>query len=144
MATAELHPDCLENVMNLPDDVLSLLRQPSTCYVATINPDGSPQLTQTWVDTDGEHVVINTVQGFVKLRNIARDPRVAVAFDNPTNRFRYKQVQGRVVETTTEGGAEHIEALSRKYLGQPYAWHGGRDQVRVIVKIEADKISGPG
>jgi len=130
--------------MNLPDDVLSLLRQPSTCYLSTIMADGSPQLTQTWVDTDGEHVVINTVEGFLKLHNIARDPRVAVAIDDPANRFRYKQIRGRVVETTTEGGAEHIEALSRKYLGQPYAWHGGRDKVRVILKIEADKISGPG
>ena len=130
--------------MKLPDEVVSLLRKPSTCYVTTTMADGLPQVTQTWVDTDGEHVVINTVQGFVKLRNMARDPRVAVAVDDPENRFRYKQIQGRVVSTTTEGGAEHIEALSHKYLGQPYVWHGGRDQVRVIVKIEADKISGQG
>ncbi len=130
--------------MKLPDDVLALLRQPSTCYVATINADGAPQVTQTWVDTDGEHVVINTVQGFLKLRNMERDPRVAVAVGNPENRFAYKQIQGRVVETTTEGGAEHIEAMSQKYTGGPYAWYGGRDQVRVIVKIEADKISGVG
>lgn len=130
--------------MNLPDDVLTLLRQPSTCYVATINPDGSPQLTQTWVDTDGELVVVNTVEGFVKLRNMQRDPRVAVAVDDPANRTRYRQIQGRVVEATTEGGAEHIEALSQKYTGRPYAWYGGRDQVRVTVKIEADKISGVG
>ena len=130
--------------MELSQDLLDLLRQPSTCYIATINADGSPQLTQTWVDTDGDHVVVNTVQGFVKLRNIARDPRVTVAVDDPNNRTRYKQIQGHVVSTTTEGGAEHIEALSRKYTGQPYAWYGGRDQVRVIVKIEADKISGVG
>jgi PPOX class probable F420-dependent enzyme len=130
--------------MELSQDLLDLLRMPATCYVATINADGSPQLTQTWVDTDGEHVVINTVQGFVKLRNMERDPRVAVTIDDPANRIRYKQIQGRVVETTTEGGAEHIEAMSRKYTGQPYAWYGGRDQVRVIVKIEADKISGVG
>ena len=130
--------------MKLPDDVLELLRAPSTCYVATINPDGAPQLTQTWVDTDGEHVVINTVEGFLKLRNMERDPRVTVAVGDAENRWRYKQIQGRVVATTTEGGAEHIEMLSHKYLGQPYAWHGGRDQTRVIVTIEADKISGVG
>ncbi len=130
--------------MKLPDDVLALLQKPSTCYLSTIMADGSPQVTQTWVDTDGEHVVINTVEGFLKLRNVARDSRVAVAIDDPENRFRYKQIQGRVVETTTEGGAEHIEALSQKYLGQPYAWYGGRDQTRVIMKIEADKISGQG
>ncbi len=130
--------------MDLSQDVLDLLRKPSTCYVATINPDGSPQLTQTWVDTDGQHVVINTVEGFLKLRNMQRDPRVAVAIGDPENRFSYKQVKGRVVETTTEGGAEHIESLSRKYTGGPYAWYGGRDQVRVVVKIAADKIGGVG
>jgi PPOX class probable F420-dependent enzyme len=130
--------------VKLPDDVVALLRQPSTCYLATIMADGSPQVTQTWVDTDGEHVVINTVEGYLKLRNIARDPRVTVVVDDPEDRFRYKQIKGRVVATTTEGGAEHIEMLSQKYTGQPYAWYGGRGQVRVILTIEADKISGQG
>jgi PPOX class probable F420-dependent enzyme len=130
--------------LKLSEDVLSLLRRPSTCYLATTMDDGSPQLTQTWVDTDGEHVVINTVQGFVKLRNIERDPRVAVAVSDPDNPNRYFQVRGRVTGTTTEGGAEHIELMSRKYTGGPYAWYGGRDQVRVIVTIEADKVSGVG
>lgn len=132
-----------EITVPLPDDLLALLRKPSTCYLSTIMADGSPQITQTWVDTDGEHIVINTVQGFVKLRNIERDPRMAVALDDPADRFDYKQIRGRVVETTTEGGAEHIEQLSQKYTGQPYQWYGGRDQVRVILRIAADKISGP-
>jgi hypothetical protein len=61
--------------MKLTEDVLALLRQPSVCYLATSMADGSPQITQTWVDTDGTHVIINSVQGYVKLRNIARDPR---------------------------------------------------------------------
>ena len=64
--------------MNLPEGLIALLRQPSPCFLATLMPDGSPQLTQTWVDTDGEHVVINTVQGHQKVKNIERDPRVAV------------------------------------------------------------------
>jgi PPOX class probable F420-dependent enzyme len=130
--------------MELTRDILDLLRRPSTCYLATTMDDGSPQLTQTWVDTDGEHVVINTVQGFVKLRNIERDPRVAVAVSDPDNPNRYFQVRGHVTATTTEGGAEHIELLARKYTGGPYAWYGGRDQVRVIVTITADSISGVG
>lgn len=130
--------------MNLTPDVVELLRQPSTCYIATTMADGSPQLTQTWVDTDGKHVVINTVQGFVKLKNIERDPRVAVAIGDPADSRRYVQVRGHVVGSTTAGGAEHIEMLSQKYMGLPYVWHGGRDQVRVILTIEADSISGNG
>lgn len=130
--------------MKLTDELLALLRQPSSCYIATTMADGSPQLTQTWVDTDGEHIIINTVQGFVKLKNIARDPRVAVAVADPANPSRYFQVRGRVVKTTTEGGAEHIEQLAQKYLGGPYPWFGGRDQVRVIVTIAPERISGQG
>ncbi len=128
----------------LTADLLALLRGPSPCYLVTTMPDGSPQVTQTWVDTDGEHIIINTVDGFQKLRNIARDPRVALAIADPQNPFRYFQVRGRVLNTTTEGGAAHIEQLSQKYTGGPYAWYGGRDQTRVIVTIAPEKISGLG
>lgn len=134
----------METSVNLSNDVISLLRQPSLCFLATTMPDGSPQVTQTWVDTDGQHVVINTVQGYVKVRNMERDPRVAVAISDPENPWRYFQVRGRVVDIAPEGGAEHIEMLSRKYTGQPYAWYGGRDQVRLIVTIEADSVSSMG
>ncbi len=130
--------------MELPQDLLDLLRKPSTCYVATTMPDGSPQLTQTWVDTDGEHVLVNSVQGFLKVRNIERDPRVAVAVSDPDNPRRYFQVRGRVVDVTTEGAADHIERLSQKYLGTPYPWFGGRDQVRVTIAIEPEKVSSMG
>ena len=128
--------------MKLTEPLLELLRAPSTCYLATIMPDGSPQLTQTWVDTDGEHIIINTVQGFQKVRNIERDDRVALTVSDHTEPTRYLQVRGRVVSTTTEGGAEHIDVLSQKYTGRPYPWYGGRDQVRVILTIEARHISG--
>jgi len=126
--------------MDLPQDLIALLHQPSPCFVATVMPDGSPQMTQTWVDTDGKHVIINTVQGFQKLKNVERDPRVAVSVADPARPSRYYEIRGQVVKVTTEGGAEHIEALAQRYLGGPYPWYGGRDQVRVIVTISADKI----
>jgi PPOX class probable F420-dependent enzyme len=126
--------------MEIPAELVSLMGAASTSYVATTMPDGSPQLTQTWVDTDGKHVLINTVQGFQKVRNVERDPRVALTVSDPANPSRYWTVRGRVVETTTDGGAEHIELLSQRYVGAPYAWYGGRDQVRVILKIAADRV----
>jgi PPOX class probable F420-dependent enzyme len=130
--------------MELPDELVALLRAPSTCYVATTMPDGSPQMTQTWADTDGRNILINTVQGFQKLRNIDRDPRVAVSVSDPSAPSRYFAVRGHVVDVTTEGGAEHIEALAQRYLGGPYPWFGGRDQIRVIVTIAADRIHSMG
>jgi PPOX class probable F420-dependent enzyme len=128
--------------MNLPDGLIALLHQPSPCFITTLMPDGSPQLTQTWVDTDGEHVLINTVQGFQKVRNLERDPRVAVCVCDPASIARYYAVRGRVISMTTDGGADHIEALAQRYIGGPYPWYGGRDQIRVILTIAADKISG--
>jgi PPOX class probable F420-dependent enzyme len=90
----------------LMDELMTLLRAPSTCYITTLMPDGSPQLTQTWVDTDGEHILINTVVGFQKLRNIERDPRVAVAVADPAHPARYISVRGRVTATTTDHAAD--------------------------------------
>jgi PPOX class probable F420-dependent enzyme len=130
--------------MDLPDGLLALLIQPSPCYLATTMADGSPQLTQTWVDTDGEHVLINSVQGFQKIRNIERDPRVAVTVSDPGNPSRYFAVRGVVVSMTTDGAAEHIEKLAQRYLGAPYPWYGGRDQVRILLTIEARKVHGMG
>jgi PPOX class probable F420-dependent enzyme len=130
--------------MTLPPDLVDLLRSGGTGYVATTMPDGSPQLTQTWVDTNGEHVVVNTVQGFQKARNVARDPRVAVTVADPAQPVRYYAMRGRVVDATTDGGAEHIEMLARRYLGGPYPWYGGRDQVRLVLTIAVDKVHAVG
>lgn len=128
----------------LPPALLQLLGQRAGCYLATTMPDGSPQLTQTWVDTDGRHVVINTVEGFQKTRNIERDPRVAVTVFDTANPTAYWALRGRVVATTTEGGAEHIDALSQRYTGAPYGWYGGRSQVRVMLTIAADSLHSMG
>lgn len=130
--------------MNLPENLLSLLRERSTCYIATIMTDGSPQITQTWVDTDGENIVINSVEGFQKIKNMERDPRVAVTISNPANPSRYVEIRGLVLSISPDGGAEHIEMLAQKYLGTPYPWFGGRDQTRVIITIRAEKVNAMG
>jgi PPOX class probable F420-dependent enzyme len=103
-------------------------------------PDGSPQTTETWVDTDGEHVIINTVQTHQKMRNIRQDPRVSVAVCDAADPSRYYAVRGHVTHVTADGGADHIELLAQRYTGSPYQWYGGRDLVRVILTITADKI----
>jgi PPOX class probable F420-dependent enzyme len=126
--------------MNLPDGLTALMRKPSLCFVTTLMPDGSPQITETWVDTDGEHVIINTVQTHQKVRNVELDPRVAIAICDSADPARYYGIRGRVVDVTAKGGAEHIEALAQRYTGRPYPWYGGRDQVRVILTVMVDKI----
>ena len=80
--------------MALPEQLVVLLRKPAVCYVSTTMPDGSPQITQTWVDTDGEHVVINIVGGMQKARNLERDPRLALAVSDPEAPSLHYQVRG--------------------------------------------------
>lgn len=126
--------------MRLPMKLVELLSQSSPGYIATTMPDGSPHVTQVWVDTDGEHILVNTVQGNQKVKNLQRDPRVAVCVSDPANPSGDYDVRGRVVKMTTEGGADHIEALSLRYLGGPYPWFGGRDEVRVIVTISPEAV----
>ena len=127
--------------MDLPGGLLALLSEPSLCFLATSMPDGSPQLTQTWVDTDGTHILVNSVRGHQKMRNIERDPRVALNIADPRTPSRYYAVRGQVTNVTTEGAEEHIEKLAQRYLGRPYPWFGGRDQVRLLLTVEARRIS---
>jgi PPOX class probable F420-dependent enzyme len=129
-------------VTALPPDLVELMRGTALCFVTTLMPDGSPQVTETWVDTDGEHVVINTVSTHQKTRNIARDPRVAVAIADPADPSRYWAVRGRVVATTTDGAAAHIDAVSHRYLGRPYPGFGGSGE-RVVVTIAAEHVHSP-
>ncbi|GAB3313083.1 PPOX class F420-dependent oxidoreductase [Geodermatophilus aquaeductus] len=129
--------------MSLPDALLDLLRRPSPCFLSTLMPDGSPQMTQTWVDTDGRNVLINTVRGHQKVRNVERDPRVALNVADPDDPSRYFEVRGRVTEVTEDGAREHIDELSHRYIGRPYPWFGGRDQVRLLVRISPEKVTSP-
>jgi PPOX class probable F420-dependent enzyme len=117
-----------------------LLGEPAFCQIATLMPDGSPQITQVWVETDGEHVAINIIGGSQKDKNIRRDPRVAVNVVDPANAWRIATVRGRVVEVTTEGAVEQIDRLARKYLGRDtYPLHHP-DRVRTTVKISPERI----
>ncbi len=124
----------------LPQELLDLLLRPSPCFIATLMPDGSPQLTQTWVTTDGEHIVINTPDWTQKTKNVARDPRVAVNVADPDQTGRYFAVRGRVISTTTEGGSESIDEISHKYLGIPYPNFSGRAETRTLLTIAADSV----
>jgi PPOX class probable F420-dependent enzyme len=102
--------------IELSPDEIALLKEPQMAHVATVMPDGSPQVTPMWVDTDGESVIVNTVVGHVKHKNMLRDPRVAVSVTDRNNPFRALILRG-VAELVEEGAEDHIDMLSQKYLG---------------------------
>ncbi len=121
-----------------------LLKEKAYCEIATLMPDGSPQITQIWVDTDGEYILINSTENRQKTRNVRRDPRVAVNVVDPGNAWRVASIRGRVVDITTDGADAHIDQLAQKYLGvQTYPYHNPQE-TRIILKIAADKINAQG
>jgi len=124
----------------IPASHADLLAKPAFANLATLNPDGSPQVTPVWVDFDGSHVIVNTARGRVKAKNLAREPRVALSIADPENPYRYLGVQGRVIEMTEQGGDAHIDKMAKKYLGKdsyPFRQPG---EVRLVVKIAPDKV----
>jgi PPOX class probable F420-dependent enzyme len=120
--------------VELSDRVVELLKSKAFAYVATLMADGAPHATETWIDTDGRHVLLNTVLGYQKHRNMERDGRVALVVSRPDDVARHVAIRGEVVAMTTEGAKEHIEELSLLYFGGPYPMHerGERVLVRII------------
>jgi PPOX class probable F420-dependent enzyme len=117
----------------LSESDIRLLREPHIAVLSTVLPDGSPHSTPVWVDTDGEHVVLNVVKGRMKHRNLERDDRVAITVVDRNDPYRVFVARGRAT-LVDEGADEHIDALSMKYLGKPYPMHRpGWD--RVIVEV---------
>ncbi|MSO57095.1 MAG: PPOX class F420-dependent oxidoreductase [Acidobacteria bacterium] len=107
--------------------------------LATLNANGSPQVTPVWVDFDGTNILVNTAKGRVKAKNLEREKRVALSIQDPENPYRYLGVQGRVVEITEAGADAHIDKMAKKYMGKdsyPFRTPG---EVRLIVKIVPDK-----
>ncbi|MEV6366533.1 PPOX class F420-dependent oxidoreductase [Micromonospora musae] len=118
----------------LTDDDLALLAEPQLAHVATIEEDGSPHVTPVWIDTDGEHILFNTIRGRTKYENLRRNPQVAISVADRANDFRTLWIKGRA-ELVTEGAEEHLDRLARKYLGQEsYPFRQPGEQ-RVIIRV---------
>jgi PPOX class probable F420-dependent enzyme len=108
--------------------------------VATVMPDGSPQVSLVWVDSDGEHIIINTAEGRLKTNNLRNDNRVAVAIANSNNHYEQAMIRGSVVQESHDGADEHINSLAKKYLGLDEYPHRQPGEVRVKLKIKPDKV----
>ena len=122
----------------IPDKYSDLFSGPKKAFasIATVMPDGSPQVTPVWFDMEGGRIRVNTARGRTKARNLKPGAKVALAVLDPDNPYRYVQVRGTVVKETESGADAHIDSLAKKYLGQdkyPFRMPG---EVRVIFEIE--------
>ena len=112
-------------------------------FLATVMPDGTPQVTPVWFDTEGELIRVNSARGRVKDRNMAARPQVALAIIDPKRIYRYIQIRGTVESISEEGGRDHIDKLARKYRGTTnYEWFRGEQ--RVIYRIRPRAASSMG
>jgi PPOX class probable F420-dependent enzyme len=129
--------------MALDEDAVRLAKGKNLATVVTLMPNGQPQALLTWVDSDGEHLLVNTEPQRQRAKNVARDPRITVLIHSADDAYDWAEVRGHVVETVTGDEARrHIDELSNKYTGADYGMPIG-PQGRVLFKIAADKVNTP-
>lgn len=125
-------------VVRLTDEQVQLLNGKNFATVATVMPDGSPEATLVWIETDGTYIYFNTAMHRLKARNLKRDPRVAIVVydcNEPYNDV--LAIKGRA-ELILEGANEQIDKLSRIYEGKPFTFRPA--ETRVIVKVTPERI----
>ncbi len=126
----------------IPEKYMDLVtKKKAFADLATVMPDGSPQVTPVWFDyTDGK-IRVNTARGRIKDKNMSRNSKVALAIMDPDNAYRHIQIRGKVTRVTEEGADQHIDSLAKKYMGQekyPFRQPG---EVRVTYEIEPTSFS---
>jgi len=144
-ATVRTSPRPFATRGTIPATVLDLVTSKRAfANLATLLPNGSPQVTPVWFDFDGRYIRVNSARGRVKDRDMRRDPRVALSILDPDDPYRYVTIRGRVVQIAEQGAVEHTNALARKYLGVDANPNRHADQVRVMYVIEPRRVSGQG
>jgi PPOX class probable F420-dependent enzyme len=132
----------------LPDSARAVLTGPNLAHVVTIDPDGGPQVSCVWVGLDGDEVVFGSLGPFRKLRNLGRDPRIALSVEstelNPLGMRQYIVLQG-TARVEPGGAPELLQELAHVYIGPDVKYPPMDDPpAGSIVRITVDKISGVG
>jgi PPOX class probable F420-dependent enzyme len=128
----------------IPEEFKDVFGKVAYAHLATVMPDGSPQVTPVWFDYDGNHLRVNSAKGRIKDKNMRRNKKIALAIQDPDNPYRYLAVRGEVDEITEDGADAHIDSLAKKYLGKDQYPFRGPGEVRVIYKIRPEKVSTMG
>ncbi len=128
----------------IPDQYADLFDKKIFAGLATVMPDGAPQVTPVWIDYDGECVVFNTAAGRQKDKNLQAQPKTSVMLVDPDNPYRYLEVRGSVIERTTTGADDHINKMAKKYMGQDVYPFRQPGEQRVIYRIKPERVSSMG
>ena len=125
----------------IPAAFVDLTKKQALAHLATVMPDGSPQVSAVWFDYDGRHIRVNSARNRVKDKNMERDRRVALSIVDPDNAYRCLMIRGRVVNITEQGADAHIDSLAKSYLGVDAYPFRRPDERRVIYVIEPTHVS---
>jgi PPOX class probable F420-dependent enzyme len=128
----------------IPEAFKDLLQKRAFAHLATLMPDGSPQVTPVWIDYDSECIIVNSARGRVKDRNMERDRRVALSIQDPDNPYRYLQIRGKVIDMTEQGADASIDKLAKKYTGADKYPNRRTGEVRVIYRIKPESVTTMG
>jgi PPOX class probable F420-dependent enzyme len=126
----------------IPASHRDLVECPAVAALTTVTADGYPHSSVVWCDFDGRCITVNTMRGFVKDRNMRRNPRVTLLCYDPHEPLRYLEVRGRVIDITESGAGGHLDGLASKYAGRPTRFFGdsvparfAETEIPVIFKI---------
>ena len=135
----------MPDTVAIPDKYKDLVSgKKAFASLATLMPDGQPQVTPVWFDYDGKNLMFNSARGRQKDLNVRRDPRVTLTISDPENPYRYVEVRGRVTEITQEGADKHIDKMAKKYLDKDVYPFRQPGEVRVLYTVRPEKIHGMG
>ena len=128
----------------IPGTHADLLDTIALAHVATVGPEGEPQVNPVWFDWDGEHLRFSQTTTRQKYRNVQRDPRIALSIVDPENPYRYLELRGRVVEIEPDPERAFINKMAKKYLGEDvYPWHRPGDE-RIVIVVEPERTTHMG
>jgi PPOX class probable F420-dependent enzyme len=120
----------------LSPEIRALLDGPNVAHLSTLMPDGSPQCAPVWVSREGDRVLVATGESSLKARNSRRDPRVALSIVDMRDPYSEAQLRGRVVERRPDGDFTGMDAIARKYTGQPFPWRNPEGRVLLVIEID--------
>jgi PPOX class probable F420-dependent enzyme len=121
-----------------------LLDSTALAHVATVGPNGEPQVNPVWFGWDGSHLRFSQTTTRQKYKNVQRDPRVALSIVDPENPYRYLEIRGKVVAVEPDPERAFIDSMAKKYLGQDrYPWHRPGDE-RIVIVVEPERTTSMG
>jgi PPOX class probable F420-dependent enzyme len=128
----------------IPDKYKDLFQKRAFGHLATLMPDGVPQVTPVWIDYDGTHIIVNSARGRQKDKNMKRNPHVSISIQDPDNPYRYLEVRGKVTEITEAGADDSIDRLAKKYTGADKYQNRRPGEVRVMYRITPEHTTTMG